>query len=516
MLINKTPAQRFLFSLVLLCIEISSINAQQSLTVRDSIYSSVLQEERKIELIFPKGYKPDSPEKYEVLYCLEGISNFTQLEYNFLSGEGFIPDLILVGLPNTEKNGVSMRDRDFTPTHTYGDTGGAGKFLLFLKNELIPYMQKRYPVKSSGHSLYGGSMSGLFAVYAFLADPDLFTSYIAVDPSLWWDNFYLQRSFDQFMPKPGKLRNTLWLAGREGSAFQYMGIAKMDSILSSRKLAGLSWKRQLYPNETHYSTQFKGLWDGLKFSYGGFYASTGGYITSRQIMIKPQRGLVVKDASFDLICYNLGNNPYIRYTTDGTEPTINSPSLTGEQTRISLNKTSLVRVKSFCVRDEYNKEDSAFFEVGNVIKSIKKPTGIKAGGLHFAYYEGGWDTIPDMSQLSPSRQGQADKDFDLSAFPTQPGYALSMDGYIKIENPGYYVFEMGGGNFRVFLNDRLILGDHIISGIGQEFLVPLEKGFYPLRIQYLHTKGANSPQPLYLKPEGMEDFPVPSGMLYSR
>lgn len=505
------------FGLLLLVSNLTAIpaNGQELNIVRDSVQSALLNEERKIELIFPKGYDPAASDKYELLVCLEGISGFVQLEYNFLSGEGFIPNLILVGLPNTEKNGVSMRDRDFTPSHTYGETGGANKFLSFLKEELLPYLQKHYPVKSSGHSLYGGSLSGLFAVYAFLADPDLFTSYIAVDPSLWWDDYYLQRSFDQFKVNSGNLHNSLWLAGREGAAFHYMGVAKMDSVLSRKKLRGLVWKRQLYPNETHYSTQFKGLWDGLKFSYGGFYASTGGYITSRRIMIKPQGGLVVKGKPFELICYNLGSNPFIRYTTDGTEPTINSSPLSGEQTWLTLNNTTMVRLKSFSVRDEYNKEDSALFEISKVLQPVIKPGKIRPGGLSYAYYEGNWDSIPDLSGFSPNRVGQTDKDFDLAAFPEQAGYVLTMEGYIRIDKPGYYVFEIGGGNFQVLLNGRMILGNQIIEGIGQKYMVPLQSGFYPLQIRYLHARGASSPQPLYIKPEGVEEFPVPSSILYS-
>lgn len=503
-------------SLLFLLSLTTSVRAQEPTIVRDSFYSAVLQEQRVIELICPKGYNPAAADKYEVLYCLEGIYNFVPVEYNFLFTEGFIPNLIVVGLPNTVKNGVNMRDRDFTPTHTYGETGGADNFLLFLKNELLPYMQQHYPVKSSGHSLYGGSLSGLLAVYAFLKDPALFTSYIAVDPSLWWDDFYMQRLATGFIKKPGKLNNTLWLAGREGSAYEFMGIAKMDAVLSSKPLAGLSWKRQLYPAETHFSTQFKGLWDGLKFSYGGFYSSKGGYPHSRQLMIRPQGGLVVKGKPFNLVCYNLADSPFIRYTTDGSIPTTTSRSLTGEKTRLALSRTSLVRFRSFGVREEYNKEDSALFEMSNVLQPTVKPAGIKPGGLHYTYYEGNWDTIPVFGGLSPLQDGHAGKEFDPSAFSTEKNYALTLDGYIKIDQPGYYLLEMGGKNFRAYLDNRLILGNHIVAGIGQMYIVPLMQGFYPLRIEYLHVKGADSPPPLYLKPDNGEEFPVPLSMLYSR
>jgi len=503
--------QRLLIAITAVFFTWPSLSPAQQ-TIHDSLYSAALQEERYIDILLPKEFDPAKPDNYEVLYCLEGISDFVKTEYNYLSGEGFIPQLILVGVLNTENKGMSNRDRDLTPTHTDGETGGADKYLAYLKDELLPYMQKHYPVKSSGRSLYGGSLSGLMAVYAFLKEPTLFTSYIAVDPSLWWDNFwpvqYAAKRFAGF----GTLHNTLWLAGREGSAFAYMGVEKMDSLLSRHTPAGLVWRRRLYDNETHYSTQFKGLWDGLKFSYGGFYASKGGYSTSRGIAIKPSSGLVVKDKPVPLICYNLADSPYIRYSVDGSEPTATSPSLAGEQTRISISKAGWVRFRSFGVRDEYTRTDSAYFEVGEVIKPVSKPAGVQPGGLSYSLYEGSWDSLPDRSHLTATRKGRAG--FDFSAFPST-GYLVAFEGYIYIDKPGYYVFENGGKQFRATIGGRRVLGDHIGPG-GETYMVPLAKGFYPLQVEYLRTANGQNPEPLYIKPEDINDYPVPAGNLYSQ
>jgi hypothetical protein len=41
------------------------------------------------------------------------------------------------------------------------------------------------------------------------------------------------------------------------------------------------------------------------------------------------------------------------------------------------------------------------------------------------------------------------------------------------------------------------------------------QGFYPFRIEYFHKKGEGELAPIYLKPEGVEDFPIPNDMLYS-
>ncbi|HWB25134.1 MAG TPA: alpha/beta hydrolase-fold protein [Chitinophagaceae bacterium] len=489
--------------------------AQDTKLVNDSLYSGNLKEMRHIEVLFPEEYKQGSPEKYEVLYCLEGISDFVRLEYNMLKGEGFIPRLVLVGINDTWNNGVNNRDRDFTPTHVYGETGSADKMLQFVKNELLPYVEQHYPVQHTGNTLYGGSLSGLFAVYTFLKEPGLFTSFIAVDPSLWWDNFYPDQLAASVFARSAPLNNTLWLAGREGSAFQAMGIAGMDSLLANAAPVGLRWKRRLYDNETHFTTQFKGLWDGLKFSYSGFYASQGGYPTSREISIKPRRGLIIKDRPFLLTCFNLADSPYIRYTTDGTEPTEASPSFTGENTRISLDKTSVVRFKSFCIRPQYDKIDSAFFTLSPEFVPANLPKGFVAGGLSYRYYQGDWDTLPVLTNKIPQRSGKITGGNGLDIFSPAEGYALAMDGYIYIPQSGYYIFGLGGSHFRAWVGDQQVLGNHI-GRFGESFMVPLQKGYYPLRIEYLHVKNGNTPAPLYLTAAGGDDFQVPPAMLYHR
>jgi len=69
-------------------------------------------------------------------------------------------------------------------------SGGAEKFLSFLKTELIPYIDKTYPTNGT-NSLYGHSYGGLFSMYAFLAEPELFECCFATDPSFWWNNDYV-------------------------------------------------------------------------------------------------------------------------------------------------------------------------------------------------------------------------------------------------------------------------------------------------------------------------------------
>jgi len=504
----------FLFATILL---MSSSNAQT--IIRDSLYSEVLKEERKIQVVWPKSYSPTADDTFEVVYCLDDISNYQTMEWDFLQGEGFIPkNMIMIGITNPKPGGLDMRDRDFTPTKLWDITGGAYKFHQFIKTELIPFVNLKYKAANTGNVLYGGSLGGLYVMYNLLYDPELFTSYIAIDPSLWWDNFLMAEIAPAKLDSLTNVHNTLFIAGREGNAYREMGIAKMDSVLRAKAPKGLDWRSVIYTNETHYSTNFKGFWDGLKFSYGGFYASTGGYSTSRKIVLKPKTGIVLKDVPFKFISYNLEASTYLHYTTDGTEPTRSSPTLTGEETSLSLTRASKVIVKSIGVRTQYNRIDSAYFKIGETWKPMLLPKDVKSGGLRYAYYEGTWNSFPDIKKEKPLREGVANKDFDLNKNSGKANFALVMTGYLKIERKGYYILEMGGGNqhSKVYLNNQLILGKFFIKDDGETFVVPLEAGYYPFRIEYFHKKGDADLAPIYMKPEGLEDFQIPVEILYAR
>jgi predicted alpha/beta superfamily hydrolase len=508
---------RVFFSIIVILFLQFSIaaNAQEPVIHLDSIYSEVLKERRIIQVIYPENYDPSKKDSYDMLLVLEGIAPFVRLQWQFLQGEGFIPkNMIMVGLPNTVKDGADMRDRDFTPTVTWQGTGGAANFIAFLKKELLLYIKNKYPVKDNGHTIYGGSLSGLLVMTAFVTDPGLFTSYMAVDPSLWYDNFYINKLAAKKFDTLQHLHNSLWIAGRTGHAYHEMGVAMMDSILQVKAPEGLDWACQKYSNETHYSTQFKGCWDGLKFSYGGFYASTGGYIASRYVDISPMNGTVVPGVPFVLSCYNLQSEKYIHYTTDGTTPGKASPTL-HERNKISISTDSKLIARSFGVRDEYNKVTTAIFKTSDWFPSVQAPRNAKSGGLRYAYYEGSSDQLPDFKKAKPVRSGVAGKDFDLSAFPAQKDFAVSLEGYIEIRDDGYYLLSLGGdAGSKVYLDNHIVLGQYYRPGHGENYLVPLAKGFHKLEIQYLHKKNGQNLQPVYITPENKDSYPIPPDILY--
>lgn len=106
------------------------------------IHSKVLNEDRFISIYLPPGYA-QSKDKYFVIYLLDGPDHFHHVTgvVRFLAQQGVAPDMIVVGIANTD------RTRDLTPKPDSLDrqlptAGGSEKFLQFLTDELKPYVQK--------------------------------------------------------------------------------------------------------------------------------------------------------------------------------------------------------------------------------------------------------------------------------------------------------------------------------------------------------------------------------------
>jgi predicted alpha/beta superfamily hydrolase len=189
------PAAFLLAGLLMSAPAISQEQQVHDLTIgkRFTVYSEVLAEDRTLLVALPRDYH-DSEERFPVLYVLDGEFFFYQAQaaVQFLSECTYIrthpiPQMIVVGIVNVDRN------RDFTPTNApvqgelrYPTSGGAKKFLKFLQAELVPKIDVRYRTQPY-RVLSGWSFGGLFTVYTYLENPRVFSAYLAISPSLWWE-----------------------------------------------------------------------------------------------------------------------------------------------------------------------------------------------------------------------------------------------------------------------------------------------------------------------------------------
>ena len=501
---NKNPLTRYLTLFFFMVSIFTGVSGQNETMISDSIYSGILKEERSIKVILPDTYKPGSPEKYDVIYLTDGewALDLFPFIYKFAKGENYVPPAIFVDIPNTYISKVNQRDRDFLPVHVDDPSisGGADKFIAFLKDELVPYINKKYPTDGN-NSLYGHSYGGMFVIYTLLKEPGLFQTYYATDPSVWWnDSYVIKLASEKLGSLPaGKL---LWIAGIT-ETYKYMGIDRMDSVLKLKATPGLKWKMTTFPNEKHNSVRLKAIYDGIKFAYSGYSAT---------LQFHPMNGILLKDKPATIFLLN--NYPEIRYTTDGTEPSGTSPAV---DSKIILNGPAELVLKSFSASGRYDQVAKGSFVTGETLASSAKPKKIINGGLKYSCYAGNWEKIPDFKSLKPLQSGIADSLVSFNNMPVKSDFAILFDGWIEIDENGYYIFATSTKNAsRLFIGKKLIIDENTLhqSETIKSYMLPLEKGFYPVRLEYFQKEADPDLKFIYLKPGATDPSPVPLKMMY--
>jgi len=496
--------KRLSLSLILLSILILGVfrfvQAQDQPVISDSIYSNILQEQRSIKIRLPESYQPGSTVKYEVIYLTDGewaLHPFSFI-YKFAQDENYVPPAIIVAIPNRYIDQANQRDRDFLPVHVPQPaiSGGADKFLSFIKNELIPYTDSKYPTNRI-NSIYGHSYGGLFVLYTLLNEPQLFETYYATDSPFLWNDDYLIKMASRKLEVllPNKL---LWIAGIE-ETYKGQGIARLDSLLQLKAPKNLHWKVVNYPNEKHNSVRLKAMYDGIKFAYSGY--------SNTPISFHPMNGILLKDKAIPI--WVVDSYPELRYTVDGTEPDRTSPEV---GLPLTINGPAQLVLKSFSYSGRYDKTAKGNFELGKALPSVPKPKKVNSGGLKYSYYEGSWEKLPDFKKLKPVKTGVADSVFNIYKLPTRTNFACLFEGYFEIVKDGYYVFALvSNDGSKLFLGDKLIIdNDGVCSTESvKSFILPLEKGFYPVRIEYFQKDAGSVLQLLYLdeQTENPTSFP---------
>ncbi|MHA7102156.1 alpha/beta hydrolase [Roseivirga pacifica] len=188
-----------------------------------TINSKVLNEHRELNIYLPPSYHLDSTKFYPVIYLLDGSKDedFIHItgivQFGSFPWINMVPESIVVGIGNVD------RKRDFTyPSNNELDqsefptSGGSAKFTSFIANELRPFINSNYRTNKNS-TLIGQSLGGLLATEILFKQPNLFSNYIIVSPSLWWDDEKLL----SFTPTNYQTEKTIYIAvGKEGEVME--------------------------------------------------------------------------------------------------------------------------------------------------------------------------------------------------------------------------------------------------------------------------------------------------------
>jgi predicted alpha/beta superfamily hydrolase len=250
------------------------------LGVIDEIQSSALSEKRILNIYLPEGYKKNDTTKYPVVYLLDGSADedFIHIvglyQFNNFPWIARVPASIIIGIASVD------RRRDFTYPTTiekdklkYPTTGKSSQFISFLERELQPFIEKKYRANSS-KTIIGQSLGGLLVTEILLTKASLFTKYIIVSPSLWWDNgSLLKRSSEILLAEFNDKVDVYIGVGKEGLVpGDNPRVMEVDANLLAEKIKATKSKTvnvyfDYLPNEDHATILHPAIFNALRVLY---------------------------------------------------------------------------------------------------------------------------------------------------------------------------------------------------------------------------------------------------------
>lgn len=219
-----------------------------------TLASTTLSETRRINVYLPAGYAATPETRLPALYMPDGgmAEDFLHIAglVQVLTGNSTMRPFILVGIENT------VRRRDLSgPTESAEDkkmaprVGESQAFRTFIRRELMPAIRARYRTTAET-AIVGESLAGLFVVETFLKEPDLFNTYIAFDPSLWWNDGGLVKTAAADLKASRDRRRSIYLATSSQGDVDGT-VSRLAAILTTDGGPELTSTQVTYPAELH-------------------------------------------------------------------------------------------------------------------------------------------------------------------------------------------------------------------------------------------------------------------------
>jgi len=287
---------RNLILLVILLLAAKMTYSQNSgdvvIAKRVKIPSTIFGEERTIYVSTPPGYD-NSNDSYPVLYIINGATDVIGL-VRYISGyDGVCPPLIIVSInvnPNRDmfpsKPKYSRGTQPSKPWYNKEENnelkvyrpdekvGEADKYLSFIEAELFPFIEKNYrtvPFKIC----YGHSRGGLCVAHAFISHTSMFNGYIALNPSLYWDDGLVMRTAEEKLAGLDLKHKMFYFDIGENEIPTTIGDAfTFAQTIRKNASADLKWRFDYLPNIGHGDGTAIGIMNALKFIYEGWRFDT--------------------------------------------------------------------------------------------------------------------------------------------------------------------------------------------------------------------------------------------------
>ncbi|WP_372937366.1 alpha/beta hydrolase [Seonamhaeicola sp.] len=274
---------KFLTISLLFTIIISSkITAQNNVILGEKVKlnSEILNDTREIWVSLPSSYNDTiyAPKKYPVCYFFDGDTHFK----NFSAINDWLTRNVYASTPEIIMVGILQKDRsnELTPSHmktpenwkraNFSTSGGNKNFMSFIEKELKPFINNNY--RTTNYSILSGhSFGGLATVNCFVNTPQYFNAYIAIDPSMWWNNENILKNMSDSWVTKAHQNKRIFIAKAtdpgSGEAHHKAILKLFDKLNAIPEPANFSFNYKIYDGEDHGSVVIPAEYDGLRYIF---------------------------------------------------------------------------------------------------------------------------------------------------------------------------------------------------------------------------------------------------------
>ena len=243
------------------------------------LHSNIMNRDFEIYVKLPNSYH-QGDSHYPVVYFTDGNRSFPMVEnISFIlefPGDKVRESIVAgIGYPTNDLSDWSrLRTQDLTPTsvpavensttnylrkitgdeNIYVKTGGAAEFMKFIKDELIPFMEKQYRIDAGERILAGYSYGGLFSILFMFHYPETFSKYFAGSPSLGYDQRVIFTYEKDYALSHNDLNASLYMTtgGQEEEKLIH-NVMDMKDTLIKRNYPGFRIKTDVFEGQSHQS-----------------------------------------------------------------------------------------------------------------------------------------------------------------------------------------------------------------------------------------------------------------------
>jgi alpha-L-fucosidase len=191
-------------------------------------------------------------------------------------------------------------------------------------------------------------------------------------------------------------------------------------------------------------------------------------------------------------------NVDIRYNTGEFEPAIGSALYSNP---FVITATSVVNARCFrngrpvsgTITREFTKVTplKALFSIESVKEENK--TQALSPGLNFKYFEGAWDSLPDVSLIKPVKEGFV-PDFVFTPRLANDNFCFEYSGYVRVpETSVYFFYTSSDDGSRLWIDDQPVVNNDGLHGQAEKSgSIALAGGYHKIRVAFFERTGSDN------------------------